>query len=82
MRYWIYAEPAGSSSEPIYTLMSDAAVLADYWDYWSNKMMASGMAQDLSHENCILDWATIHWAWEATPENLLGLIQNEDAQTS
>ena len=81
MRYWIYAEPASAnSSTPVYTIMSDEAIIESYWDYWCGKMKSNGMGIRIEQKaRCIDDWVTIHWAWEATPENLLRLIQDENA---
>lgn len=78
MRYWIYVEPASAaSSEPIYTIMSDAAVLAEYWEYWQNKMRAVGkhnLNGELNRDKCIQDWVTTRWAQEVTRKNLLRII--------
>lgn len=76
MRYWLYAEPAGHSSEPIWTILSDEAVLAYYWNYWCERMTKAGKAEAINTEDCLLDWASIHWAVEATPEALLGIIKD------
>ena len=72
MRYWIYVEPVSAdSSEPVYTIMSDNAVLDSYYNYWiqrmvdANKQVPNSITETL--EQCILDWATVHWAVEVTP---------------
>lgn len=72
MRYWIYVEPVSAdSSEPVYTIMGDNAVLDSYYNYWimkmldANKQVPNSIAETL--EQCILDWATVHWAVEVTP---------------
>lgn len=80
MRYWLYVEPAGKTSEPIFTIMGDSAVLAEYWDYWCAQMTRVGKSDLINQEDCILDWATVHWAVEATPEALLQIISapNDD----
>lgn len=82
MRYWLYVEPAGTSSEPIHTIMSDAAVLAEYWDYWCGRMTSAGKAVHINTEDCILDWAVVHWAVEATPEALLQIMSAPNADNS
>jgi hypothetical protein len=67
MRYWIYVEPCTLlSSEPVYHIMSDEAVIAVYWDYWREKMTRAGLEQLLDTERCITDWATVNWAQEVT----------------
>lgn len=78
MRYWLFAEPAGVSSEPVWMIYSDAAILAEYWEEWSEKVEAYNIKHDfdleLDPESCICDWVAIHWAVPATPENLLHTI--------
>lgn len=75
MRYWIYVEPASQKCvEPVWTIMSDTAVLAQYYDFWSAKMIDANKAGQISDENCIQDWVSIHWAVEATKTNLLRII--------
>ena len=81
MRYWIVAEPASAeSSEPVYTIMSDAAILAQYFDYWGERMASVGKADQINEEDCILDWATIHWATPATSEALVKIISAPNPQ--
>lgn len=75
MRYWMFAEPASlNCSDPVWVILSDTAVLAQYWDYWCMKMIACGKIEELDRETCILDWATVNWAQEATKETLLKII--------
>lgn len=75
MRYWIYVEPASTGcADPVWTIMADRAVLAQYWPYWSQKMIVAGKGDQLDQEKCIQDWATIHWAVEATKENLQRIV--------
>lgn len=80
MRYWLYAEPAGKSGEPIWMIYSDDAILAQYWEYWSRKMTDHNAFNNIPEgtgvnpRNCLDDWVTTHWAVPATPENLLNII--------
>lgn len=77
MKYWLYTEPATAfSSEPVYMIMSDKAILANYYDYWRGKMIGAHKQDLISEEACIQDWVTIHWAMEATEEVLLRIIKN------
>lgn len=76
MRHWIYVEPvSGTSSVPVYHILSDDAVLDHYWNHWSTKMAGIGKFELINAENCIQDWATVHWAQVVTTE-LLGEIIN------
>lgn len=77
MRYWIYSEPATHfSSEPVYTIMSDKAILANYFDYWKGKMIGAHKEDQISEDLCIQDWVTIHWAEPVTHTLLMGFIGN------
>lgn len=71
MRYWIYVEPCSLlSSEPVYHILSDDAVIVTYWDYWREKMTGAGLEHLLDTERCIQDWAVVNWAQEVTAEVL------------
>lgn len=74
MKYWMYCEPVGITSEPVYQVWSDAAILADYWTRWCELMHKAGRESQISENNCITDWAAIHWANPATHENLQRII--------
>ena len=71
MRYWIYSEPLSAESyEPIWQIWSDKAILVSYWDYWCGRMREADRVSQISENNCITDWAAVHWALPATRENL------------
>lgn len=80
MRYWLFAEPAGASSEPVWSIYSDDAILAEYWDYWLGRMTEYNLKQGLpegtncSPTRCINDWVSTNWAVVATPENLVQIL--------
>lgn len=80
MRYWLFAEPVGSSSEPVWMIYSDDAILAEYWNHWSSKIIQANQAHglpegtNLSPLKCIDDWVTTRWAVPATPESLINII--------
>jgi len=68
MNYWMYSTPAGNSGIPIWTIYSEDAIIADYWDTWRKGMVEQNIENDLdpyhdiSTENCIEDWICTHWA--------------------
>ena len=80
MRHWLYVEPAGMSSEPIWSVYSDDAILAEYWDYWLGRMTEYNLDHGLpegtncSPIRCINDWVSTHWAVPATPDNLAQIL--------
>lgn len=75
MRYWIYCEPVNAkSTEAIWQVWSDAAILAEYWEYWCGRMRNVGRESQISENNCITDWAATHWAVPADAESLQRII--------
>lgn len=71
----MYCEPVNAeSSEPVWQVWSDQAILASYWDRWCVLMQKAGRESQISENNCITDWAATHWANPATPENLQRII--------
>lgn len=67
MRYFSYVEPGDDDLHVTKVVMSEAEILAQYWDYWCAGMKAAGYANLINRENCIEDWCTMHWA---TPEDV------------
>ena len=75
MRYWIYCEPASETCvEPVWTILSDKAILAQYLGYWTQRMTQAGKSDQITDENCIQDWAATHWAVPATYASLQRII--------
>lgn len=75
MKHWIYVEPASETSTlPVWTILSDRAILAQYYSYWCTRMWQAGKGDELDEQQCIEDWVSTHWAIEATPEALLRII--------
>lgn len=80
MRYWLFAEPVGDTSEAIWMIYSDDAILAEYWETWKTQGMAWNTERELDPGTginpirCIEDWVTVHWAVPATPENLVNIV--------
>lgn len=80
--YYIYTEPAGSSAHPVHHILSGNAILAEYWPYWSAKMVEAKLLTQgelvanyhILAMECIEDWCTIHWAAKATKETLANMF--------
>ena len=81
MKYWLTAEPIGNTSEPLWMIYSEDAIIAEYYETWQRQARAYNKAhgydanKDISRNNCIQDWIVIHWATPATPESLFKIIQ-------
>lgn len=86
MRYWLYAEPAGETSEPVWQVWSDQAILASYFENWRGLMKKAGKPLsaflEYDQQRCIEDWVTVHWAVEATTEALLQIISAPNPENS
>jgi hypothetical protein len=80
MKYYLIAEPVGDTTEPVWKIYSEDAIIAEYWDTWQRQgdayNKANGFAKytGITAGRCIEDWLVIHWAVEATHENLLKII--------
>ena len=80
MNHWLVVEPVGETSEPIWMVYSDDAILAEYWATWSTQGMAWNadrnidLGTGINPLRCIEDWITIHWAIPATAESLINII--------
>lgn len=71
MRTWAYNEPDwGEDGEDLSTVrtMTDAQVLDFYFEHWKAQMTRAGKQDFITEENCIEDWAVVHWAWEVKNE--------------
>jgi hypothetical protein len=75
----MYCQPA-REREPVWVIASEKAILESYWEDWQTKMLIKNIMtkqpqdQDVTQDNCILDWAIIHWADEVPPEKVEALI--------
>lgn len=76
----MYAEPVKGSSEPVWLVYSNDAILAEYWEHWLTKMNEFNKKHGVDENKgcnplqCIDDWVTVHWAVPANIENLLNII--------
>lgn len=56
------------SIDPYVKTLSEADILKEHWDWWKERMtLKYGKEQfeaNYSENDCIEDWAIIHWAWE------------------
>lgn len=62
MRRWEFVEQGEDGITAVWTIMSDKEILDYYWEYWSKQMHRVGRGHLINEEDCILDFATIHWA--------------------
>ena len=77
MQYYKYCtplDPDNNDYTPVYTVLSDAEILDNYYVYWSTRMLNVNKAPQITEANCLEDWAVIHWAW---PTDSLELITAE-----
>jgi hypothetical protein len=77
MKYWMYIESAGNTSEPIYTILSEKAIIAHYYPYWQQRMALLGETDFSNLDECIKHFVTTNWAIPVTKEKLLEAFGNE-----
>lgn len=65
-RKWGFMEPIGENGEDELIVHTEQEILDMYWNYWYNKMVKKyGEGHYLiTEQNCIDDWAIIHYATE------------------
>jgi hypothetical protein len=86
MKYWLYCEPVGATSEPVWMIYSEEAIIAEYWEAWERQGIAYNKAHGLAQftgitaRRCIEDWTIVRWAVPATPETLQKIISAPKTQ--
>lgn len=92
----MYCAPAGDSSHPVYRVLSEKAILAEYYNCWYDRLRIRPHILDRILERkpedmhqatyleqvCINDWCVGNWATEATPEALLSIIEAPNLDNS
>jgi hypothetical protein len=65
MKYWTIAFP-GEYGQHVVETWSEDQIMESYYRYWVSKMLGhhGGPHADITRENCIMDWCTVHWAME------------------
>jgi hypothetical protein len=63
MKYWTIVFP-GEFGQHVQETWNEDQIIKSYYTYWSAKMIQNVDNADLSRENCIEDWITVHWASE------------------
>jgi hypothetical protein len=63
LKRYKYVEP-GDNNEPVEVILTEKEILDFYYDYWSMSMDRIGKNDEISKENCIIDFCIVHWAVE------------------
>jgi len=54
------------------SILSEAEIIKEYWDYWQERMIAKfgkeHFEANYSEKDCIDDWVVVNWAWETNKE--------------
>jgi len=45
-------------------ILTEDEIIAQYYTYWSTKMIQNCPNEPLTRERCIEDWVIVHWATE------------------
>lgn len=63
---WSYWEPntdeAGNHYGSRFVVLSEHDILAQTYDWWSERCRAVGREDLINERNCIEDWVIVHWA--------------------
>lgn len=66
MRYYSYNEFDSDGGRVV--TMSEEEIRNEYWPYWYKKKCDKFGQEHVdayfSFEECLIDWLTVHWAWE------------------
>ena len=63
MKYYSIAFP-GEFGQDVVETWSEDQIIASYYPYWKERMIAAYPDAPLSRDMCIEDWCTVHWAIE------------------
>jgi hypothetical protein len=62
MRYWTIAFP-GECGQHVVETWSETQLLASaYYKHWVLRMIQANQHNNITNENFIDDWCTVHWA--------------------
>lgn len=71
MKYYSFNEFDGEKGWV--STLSEKEVIDSYYDYWYNAMCKKYgkevVDRDYCKQDCIDDWAIVHWAWESNERN-------------
>lgn len=45
-------------------ILTEDEIIAQYYTYWSTKMIQNCPSEPITRERCIEDWCIVHWATE------------------
>lgn len=77
MRRFHYTE-LNDDFTSVHIIVTEDYIIEHYLPYWSNAMRYKGLSEEINNENCIIDYCTIHWAEEITPQEIYILTSDKD----
>ena len=63
MKWYSIAFP-GEFGQHVEEIWNEDQILASYYPFWKERMLAAYQNDLVTHERCIEDWCTVHWAIE------------------
>lgn len=63
MKYYCHVYP-DENDIPVYDILSEQEILDIYFYWWALRMYTVNRQDQISLEDCIMDFVVIHWAWE------------------
>ena len=61
-RYWTICFPGEEGQTVVETWSEEQILKSAYYRYWVYRMTEANKHSEISDENCIEDWKTVHWA--------------------
>ena len=55
-----------SEDGDVVEILTEDEIIAQYYTYWSTKMIQNCPNEPITRERCIEDWCVVHWATEVT----------------
>lgn len=72
MKYYCYNEM--NDNGELVKVFSEEEILRTFWPYWKERMIEKYGEEDFNNnwgpDDCIDDWIVIHWAWEASEDDI------------
>lgn len=70
MKYYTICYP-GEFGQHVQETFTREQAIASYFEYWSMRMQDAGKPfQEITLDNCFIDWLTVNWAYETDERGL------------
>jgi hypothetical protein len=64
VKYWTIVSPSDNDGTPFYETLSEDEIIDQYWNHWSERMIAKYGVEEFEKNwckrDCIDDWVVVH----------------------